>query len=379
MLNKHPKFTAIDESFMRRALVLADRAKGLTFPNPAVGAVVVDAAGRVVGEGATGVYGGPHAERRALAQAGGAAAGATMYATLEPCSHFGRTPPCVDAVIESGVATVIAAVKDPNPLVNGKGFKRLRSCGISVKTGLLAKEAARINEDFLWAAATKRPWVALKIAMTLDGRIADDNGGSKWITSAASRRTVQEIRRRHGAIGVGAGTLIADDPKLTARCAGKTYYPTRIVFSSTENLPPNSYFMTHTDETRTIVVIKNKRRQGIDKRGIGEKGGVEYWHTGSSDAAESINNFLDMAYAEGINSILIEGGQRVASAFLENGFVNKLYLFYGNKIFGSGKNGFSFSHGLPVNDSLILNDIDYQQIGDGFLVTGYVTNNPALR
>jgi diaminohydroxyphosphoribosylaminopyrimidine deaminase / 5-amino-6-(5-phosphoribosylamino)uracil reductase len=373
-------FSAADESFMRRALVLAGRAKGATFPNPAVGAVIADASGRVVGEGATGVYGGPHAERRAIKQAGAAAAGATMYVTLEPCSHFGRTPPCVDAIIEAGVGAVVAAVKDPNPLVNGKGIRRLRAHGVAVRAGLLAEEAALINEDFLWSAANRRPWVALKLAMTLDGRIADCGGGSKWITSAAARQEVQEIRRRHGAVGVGAGTLAADDPKLTARCGRKTYYPARIVFSSTENIPKDSYFMTRTGEARSIVVVKNnksKRKKGIDRRDINhgrvdKNGGVEYWYTGSSGDAESIDTFLDMAYAEGINSILIEGGQRIASAFLENGFVNKLYLFYGNKIFGKGKDGISFSRALTVDKSLILDNITYQRFGDDFLATGYV-------
>jgi len=380
MRDTHLQFSAADESFMRRALALADRAKGSTFPNPAVGAVIVDAAGRIVGEGATGVYGGPHAERRALKQAGAAAVGASMYVTLEPCSHFGRTPPCADAIIEAGIGAVTIAVKDPNPLVNGKGIKRLRSHGIAVRTGLLAAEAALINEDFLWSAANRRPWVALKLAMTLDGRIADRGGGSKWITSAAARLAVQEIRRRHGAIGVGAGTLIADNPKLTARCGRKTYYPARIVFSSTENIPKDSYFMTRAGEARTIIVVKNnknKRKNGIDRRDAGrgwidKNGGVEYWHTGSGDDAESIDTFLEMAFAEGINSVLIEGGQRVASAFLENGFVNKLYLFYGNKIFGDGKDGFSFSRALTVDNSLILDGISYQHFGEDFLATGYI-------
>jgi len=214
--------------------------------------------------------------------------------------------------------------------------------------------------------------------MTLDGRIADCGGGSKWITSAAARRAVQDIRRRHGAVGVGMGTLAADNPKLTARCGRKTYYPARIVFSSTGNIPKDSYIMTHAGEARSIVVVKNnKRKKEIDKGDIDggrvdKNGGVEYWYTGSGDDAESINAFLDMAYAEGINSILIEGGQRVASAFLENGFVNKLYLFYGNKIFGEGKAGLSFSGALTVDGSLILDDISYQRFGEDFLAAGYV-------
>jgi diaminohydroxyphosphoribosylaminopyrimidine deaminase/5-amino-6-(5-phosphoribosylamino)uracil reductase len=375
-----PKFSAADESFMRRALALAARAKGSTFPNPAVGAVIVDAAGNVAGEGATGICGGPHAERRALKQAGAAAAGATMYVTLEPCSHFGRTPPCADAIAEAGIGTVVAAVKDPNPLVNGKGFKRLRAGGVAVRAGLLEREAALINEDFLWAAANRRPWVALKLAMTLDGRIADCGGGSKWITSPAARQAAHDIRRRHGAIGVGAGTLIADDPKLTARCGRKTYHPARIVFSSGKDIPKQSYFITHAEEARTIVVVKDnkaRRKNGTDGRAadgcrIDKKGNIEYWHTGSGDDYESIGAFLDTAYAEGLNSILIEGGQRVAGAFLENGFVNKLYLFYGNKIFGNGKNGLAFSRGLTVGESLIPRDMTYRQLGDDFLAEGYV-------
>jgi diaminohydroxyphosphoribosylaminopyrimidine deaminase/5-amino-6-(5-phosphoribosylamino)uracil reductase len=360
---------------MRRALVLADGAKGSTFPNPAVGAVIVDGAGKIVGEGATGVCGGPHAERRALKRAGAAAVGATMYVTLEPCSHFGRTPPCADAIVEAGIGAVVAAVKDPNPLVNGKGIRSLRARGVEVRTGLLAKEAALVNEDFLWAAANRRPWVALKLAMTLDGRIADSGGGSKWITSSAARQAVQDIRRRHAAIGVGAGTLAADNPRLTARCGKKTYYPARIVFSSTGNIPKDSYFMTRSDEARTVIVVKNdknKRKRGIDKRGVDKIGGVEYWYTGTGNDAESIDAFLDMAYAEGINSILLEGGRRVASAFLENGFVNKLYLFYGNKIFGNGMDGLAFSRGLAVGDSLILRDMTYRRFGDDFLVSGYL-------
>jgi diaminohydroxyphosphoribosylaminopyrimidine deaminase/5-amino-6-(5-phosphoribosylamino)uracil reductase len=224
-------FSDTDELFMRRALALARKAKGGTFPNPAVGAVVVGVGGDIVGEGATGVCGGPHAEKRALKKAGGKALGATMYVTLEPCSHFGRTPPCADDIIKAGIRRVVAAVKDPNPLVCGKGIRKLKAHGIDVSTGLSAREATQINEDFFWAVTQKRPWVSLKLAMTLDGRIADCAGGSKWITSDAARREVQEIRRHHSAVAVGKNTLLCDDPKLTARCGGKTCYPARVIFA----------------------------------------------------------------------------------------------------------------------------------------------------
>ena len=352
---------------MQRALELGSGAKGKTFPNPAVGAVVVDAYGKIVGEGATGVCGGPHAEKTALRKAKGAALGAALYVTLEPCSHFGRTPPCTDEIIKCGIKKVVIAVKDPNPLVSGKGLRKLKSHGITVQTGLLKNEAALINEDFFWAVTKKRPWVTLKLAVTLDGRIADEKNESKWITSAESRQFVQELRRRHSAIAVGKNTLLSDDPKLTARCGKKTYFPARIVFSSDTNIPKNGYFFTHSHEARSIVVIRNSKKQFIERTGD-----IEYWHTSSSQYKESTAEFLDMAYNEGLTSIFIEGGQQLASGFLENGFVNKVYLFYGNKILGKGSQGLLFSQGLPVSNCLSLDKITHQSLGNDFLVTGYI-------
>jgi len=353
---------------MQHALRLAQKAKGATFPNPAVGAVIVNKDDKIIGAGATGAYGGPHAEKRAIKKAGAQACGATMYVTLEPCAHRGRTPPCTGEIIKAGISKVIVSAKDPNPLVCGKGLRELRTHGIDVQTGLLAQEAALVNEDFFWAITKKRPWVTVKLAMTLDGRIADYQNGSKWITSPAARREVQEIRRRHSAVAVGKNTLLYDNPQLTARCGKKTYYPARIIFSSNARLPKESYFFTHADETRSIVVVKGGKKPGIRRNGS-----IELWHTGTADNAGCINTFLDMAYAEGLHSILIEGGQHLASSFLENGFVNKLYLFYGSKIFGGGLNALSFSQGLPIADCIRLNDVTSRIFGDDFLVSGYVS------
>jgi diaminohydroxyphosphoribosylaminopyrimidine deaminase/5-amino-6-(5-phosphoribosylamino)uracil reductase len=363
-------FSGADKIFMGRALELARGALGDTFPNPAVGAVVVSADGRIAGEGATGVCGGPHAEKQALGRAGAAARGGTLYVTLEPCSHFGRTPPCADAIIAAGIGSVVAAVKDPNPLVCGKGLRRLRASGIAVRTGLLREEAAAVNEDFFWAITKKRPWVTLKLAMTLDGRVADGHGGSKWITSSAARREVQEIRRRHSAVAVGKNTLLRDDPKLTARCR-RTYYPARIVFSSDKNIPKDSYFLTHAGEARSIVVISGGKTARIDRAESGCRYPIEFWYTGAAGSAESIAVFLDMAYAEGLTSILVEGGRRLASGFLEYGFVNKVHLFYGNKIFGGGMEGLRFERGLAVDGCLSLDRISHRSFGDDFLITGY--------
>ncbi|MDR0308060.1 MAG: bifunctional diaminohydroxyphosphoribosylaminopyrimidine deaminase/5-amino-6-(5-phosphoribosylamino)uracil reductase RibD [Chitinispirillales bacterium] len=360
-------FSESDKNFMLRALELARAAKGRTFPNPAVGAVVVTAEGKAAGEGATGVYGGPHAEKNALKKAGAAARGGTLYVTLEPCSHFGRTPPCTDEIIKAGIKKVVTAVKDPNPLVGGKGMRQLKSHGIIVESGLLKNEAVIINEDFFWSITQKRPWITLKLAMTLDGRVADDQNASRWITSAQSRRFVQELRRCHSAIAVGKNTLLHDNPRLTARC-GKTYFPARIVFSSDTDIPQDSYFFTNSHETRSIVVLRDS---GNVKR-ISSKDNLEFWYTASLNYSESINAFLDMAYAESITSIFIEGGQRLASSFLEHGFVNKVHLFYGNKIFGKGKESLLFSRGLPVSNCLNLEKINHRSLGEDFLVSGYV-------
>ncbi|MCL2688576.1 MAG: bifunctional diaminohydroxyphosphoribosylaminopyrimidine deaminase/5-amino-6-(5-phosphoribosylamino)uracil reductase RibD [Chitinispirillia bacterium] len=361
-------FSETDKFFMQRALELGHGAKGKTFPNPAVGAVVVDAYGKIAGVGATGVYGGPHAEKTALRKAKGAALGATLYVTLEPCSHFGRTPPCTDEIIKSGIKRVVIAVKDPNPLVSGKGLRQLKSHGITVQSGLLRDEAALINEDFFWAITKKRPWVTLKLAMTLDGRIADEQNRSKWITSEKSRQFVQELRRCHSAVAVGKNTLLCDDPKLTARCGRKIYFPARIVFSSDKNIPQSSYFSTHYNEARSIVVVRNSKKQFIER-----VDNIEYWHTSSPQYKESIAEFLDMAYNEGLTSIFMEGGQKLASGFLENGFVNKVHLFYGNKILGNGSQGLLFSKGLPISNSLCLNKITHQTLGEDFLVSGYIS------
>ena len=354
---------------MRRALELGSGAKGKTFPNPAVGAVIVNAYGKIVGEGATGVCGGLHAEKTALRKAKEAARGSALYVTLEPCSHFGRTPPCTDEIIKSGIKRVVIAVKDPNSLVSGAGIRQLKSHGITVQLGLLKDEASLINEDFFWAITKKRPWVTLKLAMTIDGRIADERNESKWITSEQSRRFVQELRRRHSAVAVGKNTLLRDDPKLTARCGRKTYFPARVVFSSDKNIPQNSYFFTNSHEARSIIVVRNSKKQYIERAG-----NIEYWHTASPQYKESIAEFLDMAYTEELTGIFLEGGQQLASGFLENGFVNKVYLFYGNKILGGGSQGLLFSKGLPISDCLSLDKISHHSLGEDFLVSGYINS-----
>ena len=349
---------------MAEAFKLAWQVKGTTFPNPAVGAIVV--AGReIVGRGATSPYGGPHAEKIALAQAGKRAKMAALYVTLEPCCHFGRTPPCTDAIISSGIKSVYISTMDPNPLVHGGGLHQLRKNGITVHSGLLSEEAKSINEDFFWSITRKRPWITLKLAMTLDGRIADEAGHSQWITSVGSRTFVHELRRRHAAIIVGAATLRKDDPKLTVRF-GKRANPARIVFSSSPRLPATSYFIKNAHKTRSIVVIADGK-EGLKKK---NSKGLEIWYIGKSTEEKGLESFLQTAYSEGLTSLLVEGGSAIASLFMKHHRVNRVYLFYGNKLVGKGLDGFSFSKGLPLSQAIELQDRTVRLFSDDVLISG---------
>jgi diaminohydroxyphosphoribosylaminopyrimidine deaminase/5-amino-6-(5-phosphoribosylamino)uracil reductase len=343
---------------------MAQCAKGQTFPNPAVGAVVV-AGGVVVGRGATSPCGGPHAEKVALAQAGKRAEGAELYATLEPCCHFGRTPPCTDAIIASGIKRVYYSTKDPNPLVSGRGAHHLKKNGLAVISGLMETEAKVINEDFFWSITRKTPWVTLKLALTLDGRIADAKGVSQWITSSGSRRFVHELRRTHAAILVGGATLLRDNPRLTVRY-GQSANPARIVFSSSLNLPATSYFIKNAHKTRSIVVLVGGKGPFIEKNG----NGIEIWHTGGRTRDKQLASFLTMAYTEGLTSILVEGGCAMASLFMESCRVNKVHFFYGNKIVGDGVAGLSFFKGLSLSRAIELRGRTLQTFGDDVMISG---------
>ncbi len=363
--SKGTVWTESDVRFMTLALSLADKAKGTTFPNPAVGAVVVRN-GRIVGAGATSPCGGPHAERKALADAGANARGSTLYVTLEPCCHFGRTAPCTDAIIDAGISRVVTAVKDPNPLVNGKGNRLLARAGIEVCTGLLCASATRLNEDFFFWVIRRRPWVSVKLAMTLDGRIADSSGSSRWITSNDSRKFVHDLRRRHASVAVGRTTLERDNPRLTVR-HGYSGNPVRIVFSSKASVPANSYFLKDTARTsRRILVVRDgpprEKRTGMH--------GIEMWHTGRGNAGERLREFLAMAYEENIPSLLVEGGGKLASSFVENGLANRIYLFYAPKILGGGVPGFSFAPPLPLSSCLYIDKTEIAAFGSDVMLTG---------
>jgi len=354
---------------MAQAMALAWAAKGKTFPNPAVGAVIVSK-GKIVGTGATEACGGPHAEKVALKQAGKRASGATLYVTLEPCCHYGRTPPCTDAIISAGIKRVVAAINDPNPFVNGKGIRRLQAAGITVETGLLRDEALAVNEDFFWAITKRRAWITLKLACTLDGRIADEQGNSRWITGSEAREFGHELRRRHSAVAVGRVTLERDNPRLTVRHL-KGFSPARIVFTSHAKIPSRTFFSQHAKEARSIVVVSGKGKKKIVRD---SRSGLEYWFTGGKETRAHLSAFAEMAFENDITSVLVEGGQKLASSFLESGLVNRVYLFYGNKILGRGREALRFSHDLPINKCISLKKKEILLFTDAIGITGIPDN-----
>ena len=321
-----------DIEYMRRAIELAERGVGFTNPNPMVGAVIVKG-GKVIGEGWHERCGEWHAERNAFRNCTVPAEGATMYVTLEPCCHYGKTPPCTEAIIEHGIARVVVGMEDPNPLVAGKGIALLREAGIEVVCGVEEEALREQNRVFLKYISTKLPWVAMKTAMTLDGKIATRTGDSKWITGAEARAYVHELRHRFMAILVGIGTAVADDPLLNCRIEGRgVRQPIRVVVDSNARLSLDSQLVKTAGEYRTIVAhtrfapeesVKALREAGVEMLLCKEKEGLV-----------DVRNLLELLGQSGIDSILLEGGGSLNYTFLAEGLADELYAFIAPKIVG---------------------------------------------
>jgi diaminohydroxyphosphoribosylaminopyrimidine deaminase/5-amino-6-(5-phosphoribosylamino)uracil reductase len=308
---------------MKRALVLAARGAGETNPNPLVGCVVVRA-GRVVGEGWHERAGGPHAEVVALRRAGARARGATLYVNLEPCSHSGkRTPPCAPLLVAAGLRRVVAAMRDPNPAVNGRGLAQLRRAGVAVEAGLFEAEARRLNERFVVAQEERRPFVLLKAALTLDGCIATASGASKWITSPAQRRAARGLRRLHDAVLVGIGTALADDPGLLP--TPRTRRPfTRVVLDSRLRLPPGSR-LVRTARRWPVVVVGLRGHESARRRL--ERRGVTVLVGPGRGGRVSLPRALRLLFDQGIRSLMVEGGSEVLGSFLAARLFDQVALF----------------------------------------------------
>ena len=356
-----------DQRFMFRALDLASQARGLTSPNPMVGAVVVRD-GIVVGEGFHPAAGRPHAEVEALAAAGARARGATLYVTLEPCVHHGRTPPCTPVVIAAGIRRVVVATADTNPLVAGRGLAALREAGLEVVDGVLESPAAALNRIFLSAMREGRPHVTLKAAATLDGKIADVHGTSKWITGDAARLEAHRLRSEADAILVGIGTVLADDPALTVRLDGRwPREPLRVVLDSTARTPPSSRLIHGATPSRALVAVgaaaPEERVHAI------EATGAEVVRCPGVDGRVSPTALLAELFAREVRGVLVEGGAETAAAFVDADLVDRIAMFFAPLVLG-GRAAAPVvgGAGRELKRALALEHLDVRRVGDDLFV-----------
>jgi diaminohydroxyphosphoribosylaminopyrimidine deaminase/5-amino-6-(5-phosphoribosylamino)uracil reductase len=361
-----------DRKYMQRALDLAALAMGKTSPNPIVGAVIVKN-GQIVGEGYHHKAGTPHAEVHALCQAGEMARGATIYVSLEPCCHFGCTPPCADALIDAGIKKAVIATLDPNPLVAGRGMQKLLDAGIEVEVGVMEEEAKKLHDKFLTYIKTSRPLVAIKTAMTLDGKIATNSGDSRWITSEDARAYVHQLRGIHDAIMVGIGTVLHDDPMLNVRLENSDYDdPVRIIVDSYLEIPLYSQIVTSSRQQRSIIFCAHEADQARQKRL--EEAGCEVRRINCVNGLLAMEELLNILGEMKLCSLLVEGGGTINASLLEKGLADKVYWFIAPKIIGGqaapapvGGKGFDF-----MKDAIEIESMEINRFARDILITGYI-------
>jgi diaminohydroxyphosphoribosylaminopyrimidine deaminase/5-amino-6-(5-phosphoribosylamino)uracil reductase len=358
-----------DEKWMKRALRLAEAGRGRTSPNPLVGAVLVKR-GKVVGEGYHAKIGEAHAEMIALRQAEQRARGAVLYLNLEPCTHYGRTPPCVPQVIKAGLSRVVIGMEDPNPLVNGKGIEALRKSGLDVKVGVLEKECRRLNEAFCKYILKKEPFVVLKVAATLDGKIATRSGDSKWISGEASRRFVHSLRDQVDGVLVGIGTVLRDDPLLTARMKGGRE-PYRIILDSRLKIPEEAKVFEHSPSEVILATTGSAPHEKIERL---EKRGVRVLIVDSKKGRVDLRSCLSKLGEIGMMNLLVEGGSQVNGSFLDEGLIDKFLLFLAPKWVGDPQAlGIFGGRGVSTLKGAVgLKEIKTKRIGEDIYVEGYL-------
>jgi diaminohydroxyphosphoribosylaminopyrimidine deaminase/5-amino-6-(5-phosphoribosylamino)uracil reductase len=358
-----------DERWMQRAVNLARKGEGWTSPNPLVGAVITKD-DQMVGEGYHQKAGTPHAEIHALHMAGPRSRGGTLYVTLEPCCHHGRTPPCTDALIKAGLKKVVVAMTDPNPKVAGNGIAKLQAAGMEVVTGVLENKARVLNEVFIKQMTTQSPFIAFKSALTLDGKTASHTGSSKWITGEEARMVGRRLRHRYDAILTGIGTVLADDPKLTTRIPGLKN-PLRLILDSRLRIPLNAQVL----DTKSAPVIVFTAESDLDgsKAALLMEKGVEVISCPGADGQVDIPSVLRVLFVKGITGILVEGGAQIQGAFFDRGLVDKIYLFIAPKIIGSNRApGMIGGMGISeMGQAVIVDNLRIENIGEDFLFTGY--------
>jgi diaminohydroxyphosphoribosylaminopyrimidine deaminase/5-amino-6-(5-phosphoribosylamino)uracil reductase len=365
----------LDEEFMAMALKLAEYGRGQTSPNPIVGAVIVNQ-GEIVGYGSHLKAGTPHAEIHALNMAGERAKGGTIYVTLEPCSHFGRTPPCADALIQAGVKRVVVGCLDPNPKVSGQGVQKLRDAGIEVDVGVLEMLACRQNEAFFHWVTKRRPFVVWKCASTLDGYIATSASHSFYVTGEEARRDVQRLRREIPAIAVGIHTVLADDPRLTVRLVDPesevNRQPLRVVFDSRFRLPPHAKLLSQPGKTvvfttREVSQADVESFQPYLNRGALEIIRVDADERGRASLLHALGHLADM----GIHSLLVEGGRTLVSELFKAQLVDKVVYYISPKLLGGGIPALDGLGKRLMSEAVVLKDVRMTQIGEDIRIDGY--------
>lgn len=359
-----------DQTYMKRALELANKGRGFTTPNPMVGAVIVKN-GEIIGEGYHQKAGEPHAEVNAIDSATESVEGATMYVTLEPCSHYGRTPPCSDLIIDKQLKKVVIAATDPNPLVSGRGIESLRQAGIEVVAGVCESESHKLNEVFNHYITTKLPFVLLKYAMSLDGKIATETGESKWISSEDSRHHAHHLRGHLSGILVGIGTVLKDDPSLTCRIPGYLN-PTRIILDSKLRIPVDAKVLKNQEEARTIVLTTSQASQ--EKQTELSRRNITVISVQDDKGQINLKKAMQVIGENGIDSLLLEGGGTVNASALSADIVNKLAVYIAPKLIG-GKDAISPIMGqgvLNMSDVYKLKDMDINRIKDDIYIEAYI-------
>jgi len=361
-----------DIKYMQQALALAEKGRGWTSPNPMVGAVLVKD-GQVVGQGYHQRAGGPHAEVNAIDNAGERARGTTLYVTLEPCNHFGRTPPCTHKILDAGIHRVVVAMGDPNPEVQGGGSRYLQDHGIDVTTGICEKEARALNEAFITWVATGSPFVVVKCAATLDGRIATRTGDSRWVTGPASRQFVHQIRHAIDGIMVGVTTVKKDDPSLTTRLDGAAGSdPTRIILDTHLSIPLTSKLLHQTSTAPTWVVCGTNAP--ADRQAALEDTGARVVAAPLKDSRIDLSALMQQLGEMGITSLLIEGGGTVIGSAFAADIVNKICFFYAPKILG-GDDGIPICRGAGperMHQSIAVHDLSVLRFDTDVMLQGYL-------
>lgn len=361
--------------YMQRALALAAQGKGRVSPNPMVGAILAKE-GSIVGEGFHPHAGGDHAEVVALQAAGRAARGAVLYITLEPCCHYGKTPPCTEALIEAGITRVAVATLDPNPLVAGKGVRRLREAGIAVEMGPLGQEAVRLNEAYFKYIQTRRPFVILKAALSLDGKLATRTGDSRWITGERARRRVHQLRNEVDAVLTGIGTVVKDDPLLTTRLdTPGVRDPLRVIVDSRARLPLSAQLLKTSSRPPLVAVGPDAPQNRCD---VLKKAGAEVVVIPRGDGGLSLPDLMAILGRREVTSVMIEGGGRLSTSALQAGIVDKVILMIAPMLIG-GTTAPTLLQGEGVeklSEAFRLQEVKVEPLGDDLVVEGYLTDPP---